>query len=148
MAMRSLHKLTRLARLTQDIRRFLRTPELAIYGHPGSPYLQLLRAAGCEFGDLKSLVDKEGLEGSLSRLVEVGVFVTFDEFKGRKETVRGSRRLNFAEEDFDNPSISPHFEAQSGGTRSPGTSVKTGFPFMADMAVNNALTPHVHRLSQ
>jgi len=69
MAMRSLHKLTRLARLTQDIRRFLRTPELAIYGHPGSPYLQLLRAAGCEFGDLESLVVEEGLEGSFSRLV-------------------------------------------------------------------------------
>lgn len=173
MTLRFLHKLAKLVRLTRDIRRFLRTPvsaeqaveivgrrlatreerflrtaERAIYGHPGSPYLQLLRAAGCEFGDLKSLVAEEGLEGSLSRLVEAGVFVTFDEFKGRKETVRGSRRLNFAEEDFDNPFISPHFEAQSGGTRSPGTSVKTGFPFMADMAVNNALTLHVHRLSQ
>jgi len=173
MAMRFLHKLTRLARLTRDIRRFLHTPvsveqaveivgrrlatreerflrtaERAIYGHPGSPYLQLLRAAGCEFGDLKSLVDKEGLEGSLSRLVEAGVYVTFDEFKGRKEAVRGGRRFSFAEEDFDNPSISPHFEAQSGGTRSPGTSVKTGFPFLADLAVSNALTLHVHGLSR
>jgi hypothetical protein len=173
MAMRFLHKLTRLARLTRDIRRFLHTPvsveqaveivgrrlatrkerflwmaEQAIYGHPRSPYLQLLRAAGCEFGDLKSLVDKEGLEGSLSRLVEAGVYVTFDEFKGRKEAVRGGRRFSFAEEDFDNPSISPHFEAQSGGTRSPGTSVKTGFPFLADLAVSNALTLHVHGLSR
>jgi hypothetical protein len=91
--------------------------ERAIYGHRRSPYLQLLRAAGCEFGDLKALVDKEGLERALSRLVEAGVFVTFDEFKGRKEAVRGSQRFIFVEDDFDNPHLSPHFEARSGGTR-------------------------------
>lgn len=164
MALLWLDKLRRLARLTREVRRFLRTPislhraiaviqrrlatreerflqiaEEAIYGHHRSPYFQLMRAAGCEYGDLKALVAKEGLEASLSRLVESGVYVTFDEFKGRKVAIRGSQHFRFAEEDFDNPCMSPHFEAQSGGTRSAGTPVKTGFPFMADLAVNTAL---------
>ncbi len=165
-------RIARVARLTRDTRRFLRTPvslnqavevirtrlttredrflqiaEQAIYGHPRSPYLQLLRAEGCELGDLRALVSKEGLEASLSRLAEGGVYVTFDEFKGRKEAIRGSRRLTFAEEDFDNPEIIPHFEARSGGTRSSGTRVKIGFSFMTDLALNAALTLHVHGLS-
>jgi len=127
--------------------RFLRMAERAIYGHRRSPYLQLLRAAGCEFGDLKALVDKEGLERALSRLVEAGVFVTFDEFKGRKEAVRGSQRFIFVEDDFDNPHLSPHFEARSGGTRGPSTSVKRGLPSIADLAAKTALALNAHRLS-
>jgi len=121
-------------RLATREERFLRMAEPAIYGHRRSPHQQLLRAAGCEFGDLKALVDKEGLEGALSRLVEAGVFVTFDEFKGRKEAVRGSQRFIFVEDDFDNPHLSPHFEARSGGTRGPSTSVKIVLPFIADLA--------------
>lgn len=153
MTLPSLRDLAMLARLTRDFPGFIRTPitseqaveiirgrlaareerflrmaERAIFGHERSPYHQLLRAAGCEFGDLKALVDKEGLEVALSRLVEAGVFVTFDEFKGRKEATRGTRRFVFAEDDFDNPHLSPHFEARSGGTRGPSTSVKRGLP--------------------
>jgi hypothetical protein len=135
-------------RLAAREERFLRMAERAIYGHQRSPYHQLLRAAGCEFGDLKALVDKEGLERALSRLVEAGVFVTFDEFKGRKEAVRGSRRFVFAEDDFDNPHLSPHFEARSGGTRGPSTSVKRGLPSIADLAVTTALALDAHGLSQ
>ena len=167
-----LNDLAMLARLTRDFRGFIRTPitseqaveimqgrlaareerflrmaERAIYGHPRNPYHQLLRAAGCEFGDLKALVDNEGLEAALSRLVESGVFVTFDEFKGRKEAVRGSQRFVFAEDDFDNPHLSPHFEARSGGTRGPSTSVKRGLPSIADLAVTTALALDAHGLS-
>ena len=173
MTLHCLNDLAMLARLTRDFPRFRRSPitveqavgiiqgqqetreerflamaEQAIYGHPPSPYLQLLRAAGCEFGDLKALVAREGLEGTFSRLVEAGVYVTFDEFKGRKEAVRGSQRFAFEVEDFDNPHLSPHFEVRSGGTRSPGTSVKMGLPFIADLAVNTALALHVQGLSR
>lgn len=173
MPLQWLNNLPMLARLTRDFPRFLRTPltpeqavaviqrqlesreerflriaEQAIYAYPRSPYLQLLRAAGCEFGDLKALVAAKGLEGALSELVEAGVFITFDEFKGRKEIVRGGRHFAFLEEDFDNPCISAHFEAQSGGTRSAGTVVKMAFPFIADLAVNTALALCAHGLSQ
>jgi len=162
-----------LLRLTRDLRTFLRTPmiaeqaieiirhrlatrekrfltmvEQAIFNSPRSPYLQLLRAAGCDFGDLTALVNREGLEGALSRLVEAGVYVTFAEFKGHKEAVRGSQRFSFDEDDFDNPFLSPHFEARSGGTRSPGTSVKIHFSYISDLAVDTAVTLHLHGLSR
>jgi len=172
MARLRLLDLAKLPRLTQAYHRFLRTPITAaqaveiirgrlatreerfiqiagraIYEHPGSPYLQFLRAAGCEFGDLKALVAKEGLEGALSRLVEAGVYVTFDEFKGRKEAVRGGRQFVLAEKDFDNPHISPDLEVRSGGTRSPGTPVRMQLAFIADLAVDTALALQAHGLS-
>ena len=135
-------------RLAMREERFLTMAGQAIFKRPRSPYLRLLRAAGCELGDFKSLVDREGLDGALSRLVEDGVYVTFDEFKGRKEAVRGSQRFSFFEEDFDNPSVSPHVEARSGGTRSAGTSVKIHFSYLGELAVNTALTLHSHGFSK
>src|SRR5215210_6851884 len=90
-------------RLATRGERFLGMARTAIFGHPRSPYLPLLQAAGCELGDLQALVADQGLEGALSRLVEAGVYLTFDEFKGQKAVVRGSQRLTFDEADFDNP---------------------------------------------
>ncbi|HLA81901.1 MAG TPA: hypothetical protein VJP78_09855, partial [Thermoleophilia bacterium] len=84
-------------------RRFLEVARETIYAHPESPYRELLREAGCAFDDLKDLVAREGLEGALSALAAAGVYVTFDEFKGRRQAVRGSRRFQFADVDFDNP---------------------------------------------
>jgi hypothetical protein len=127
---------------------FLRMVEQNIFGNPRSPYLSLLTMAGCEFGDLKTLIYKEGLEEVLSRLVEAGVYVTFDEFKGRKDVIRGSQRFTFSEKDFDNPHLSSYFEIRSGGTRGPGTAVKVGLPFITDLAVNQVLALYVQGLSQ
>jgi hypothetical protein len=134
-------------RLAAREARFLALAGRAIYGHLGSPYLALLRAAGCEWGDLEVLVRREGLEGALGRLVECGVYLTFDEFKGRQPVVRGSLRLAVSEADFDQPGLKPHVEAWSGGTRGPATSVKMGLSYFADLAVNTALALQAHGLS-
>jgi hypothetical protein len=133
-------------RLATREQRFVRIAERAIYDHPNSPYLQLLKAAGCELGDLRALVSREGLEGALERLDEAGVYVTLDEFKGRNDVVRGSRRFSFGEDDFDNPTVFPHIEAYTGGTRSPGTSVKMSLPYFADLAINTAPAFAAHQL--
>jgi len=135
-------------RLETREERFLRMVKQAIYGYPQSPYLQLLQAAGCQFEDLRALVNQDGLEGALSHLVQAGVYVTFDEFKGRSVAVRGGRRFVFDEADFNNPCLSPHFEVRSGGTRGPGTSVRTALPFIADLAVSTSLALHAHGLSE
>jgi hypothetical protein len=134
-------------RLATRGERFLGLAQRAIYGYPASPYRQLLKAAGCEPGDLRTLLSGEGLEGTLRRLAEAGVYLTFEEFKGRREVVRGSARLSFQQENLDNPFAIPHFEAQSGGTRGPGTSVKMAFPYFADLAVNTAVAFEEHGLS-
>jgi hypothetical protein len=95
-----------LARLTRDLPGFLRSPltvaqassmvqrrlacrvesfltlaERLIYRHPRSPYRQLMRWVGCEAGDLRALVAREGLEGALSQLAAMGVYVAFDELR-------------------------------------------------------------------
>lgn len=135
-------------RLATREERFLAQAARLIYASPQSPHRRLLDAAGCELGDLRALVAREGLEGALTRLVADGVYVTYDEFKGRNEAVRGSRRFRFTEADFDNPNISPHFEARTGGTRSSGTPVKFDLRFVRDQAANIALTLDAHGMLQ
>jgi hypothetical protein len=134
------------ARLAEREARFLALAERAIYGHPGSPYLHLLREAGCDYADLRTLVAARGLEGALSQLAASGVYVTFDEFKGRREAVRGGRRFTFSDVDFDNPLVAPHFEVRSGGTRGPATAVRTHLDFVTELATSTALAFQVHGL--
>jgi hypothetical protein len=173
MPRRTLSELAKLARVTRDLPPFLRTPlhvgqaaeiieerlrsrqerflrmtQRLIYNNPRSPYLQLLRNAGCEFSELTVMVARNGLEGALAQLAAAGVYLTFDELKGRKEVVRGSRRFSFGEDDFDNPAIAPHIESWSGGSRGPSTSVKMTLPYFGDLAVNTAVALRVHGLSE
>src|SRR5947208_15981190 len=77
----------RLARREAD---FLALARRTIYANPGSPYRRLLEVAGCEAGDLERLARQEGLEGALRALFRQGVYLTVDEFKGRRPAVRGS----------------------------------------------------------
>jgi hypothetical protein len=129
------------ARLTRDLPPFLRTPldpetalarlqralatreqrlawlvERGVYARPTSPFARLLRHAGCELGDFRALLCREGVEGALGVLADRGVYVTFDEVKGRREAVRGSARFAFRGDDFDNPLFAPHLAAYTGGT--------------------------------
>lgn len=62
---------------------FLRLVQRGIFSYPRSPYLPLLKLAGCELGDIQNLVREKGLEGTLLTLREAGVYFTFEEFKGR-----------------------------------------------------------------
>lgn len=128
--------------------RFLRAVRETVYAHPGSPYRALLGEARCTFEDLRALVSREGLEGALSALAAAGVYVTFDEFKGRKPVVRGNREFRFTDADFDHPGVSPHLEATSGGTRGAPTSVKMSLAFVADQAAGTAVALDAHGLGQ
>src|SRR5687767_7935647 len=69
---------------------FLRILESGVYGRPRSPYLSLLRHARVEFGDLACMVRRDGIEATLAKLYDAGVYVTLDEFKGRAPIQRGS----------------------------------------------------------
>jgi hypothetical protein len=113
--------------------------ELAIFANLRSPYLKLFRAAGCEIGDLKSLVTREGVEPALRTLHQSGIYVTFDEFKGRTPAVRGSQTFVFRDTDFDNPLITPHFHSSSGGTRGRPTRILIDLDHVAQSAPHWAL---------
>src|SRR5262249_33532211 len=60
-----------------------------VYARADSPYLKLLKHAGCEFSDLSDQVGRHGLEGALARLAAAGVYLTAPEMKGKTDVVRG-----------------------------------------------------------
>src|SRR5690348_11347123 len=49
-------------------RRFLQIAQTRIFSCPTSPYLKLLRIAGCTFSDLEDQVRRNGLEDTLAFL--------------------------------------------------------------------------------
>jgi hypothetical protein len=96
---------------------FLAVLEHAVYRNPQSPYLPLLRSAGLELGDVAGLVRGEGLEASLGRLYDAGVYVSLDEFKGRVALERSGLSLPPGHRAFDNPLLTSSFQIASGGSR-------------------------------
>ena len=97
--------------------RFLAKLARSVYGYPRSPYRKLLECAGCELGDVRRLVETDGLDEALGRLATAGVSLTYEEFKGRAPVVRGSRTFSFEPSDFDDPLMAADTFAATGGTR-------------------------------
>jgi hypothetical protein len=131
------------ARIREDMRRrderFLLKVERAVFANPSSPYLELFRAAGCTLDDLRALVARDGIEGALHALYTAGVYVTFEEFKGRRPIVRGSQTFSVRADDFDNPVVVPHFQATSGGTRGRPTRILIDLEHIGQSAPHWAL---------
>ena len=50
----------------------------------GSPYATLLRHAGLEPAGVAEMAAREGVDGTLARLLRAGVYLTVDELKGRR----------------------------------------------------------------
>ena len=96
---------------------FLDLLDQAVYRNPASPYLPLLQAAGAELGDVTRLVRSDGLEATLGRLYDDGVYVTLDEFKGRVPLERSGLSLPPGHRAFDNPLRTARFQIVSGGSR-------------------------------
>jgi len=95
---------------------FLRVLEQAVYRRAESPYRKLLAWAGVELGDVRKMVDEDGIEGALSRLLDAGVYVHFEEFKGKRPIRRSGLEIAVTAEDFDNPLLAREFELATGGS--------------------------------
>ncbi len=102
---------------------FLRLLERGVFARPASPYARLMRLARCEMGDVRDMVKRQGLESSLRALRESGVYVTFDEMKGREPIVRHGESFAVTTDDFSNPLLRPAYEGESGGSTGVGTRV-------------------------
>ncbi len=102
--------------LDQQESHFLQMIEGGIFGHPGSPYLPLFEMAGVEYGDVASMVRDSGIEKTLGNLRNAGIYVGFEELKGRTPIVRNGREFPTTPRDFDNPHSKPNFFGESGGT--------------------------------
>ncbi|HEX7475152.1 MAG TPA: hypothetical protein VF318_04230 [Dehalococcoidales bacterium] len=105
----------------------------AIYDYKISPYLKLLELAGCEYGDFENIVRSDGIEPALKKLALKGVYISIEEFKGKKEVTRGGNVFKFKESDFDNPFLSRRFESYSSASRSSGTRTTYDFEHLKDI---------------
>jgi hypothetical protein len=89
--------------LEQREKAFLDLVRAQIYERGAGVYFRLLRMAGCDFADLQSHVAHNGLENTLQKLADEGVYLTSDEFRGKKELVRGGRTFPVSRIDFKMP---------------------------------------------
>ena len=112
----------------------------AIYERPSSPYRRLLDAAGCAYADLERLVAREGVEGALRELLRNGVYLTVDEFKGRRPVRRGPLTLETSPDALRNPWSKFHLPSRTSGSRGAATPVLVDLDFIRDRAVNTAIT--------
>jgi len=133
----------RMARRTDN---FLRLVERSVYGVPRSPYLALLKLAGCELGDLRALVHDKGLEGALRELRTAGVYVSYEEFKGRKPIVRDGFMLPVTPRDFDNPFARRDFALMTGGSTGLANQVYQDLDHIAALATIDMLVLAEHKL--
>jgi hypothetical protein len=113
---------------------FLSRVHKGIYQNPRSPYHRLLKLAGCEYEDVESLVSQDGVEGALRRLLEEGVYLSWEEFRGKADVVRGATRFRFRQSDLDNPFISGWYKGRSSGSRSRGTRTKFDLRYRLDQS--------------
>ena len=67
---------------------FLRILERGIFAHPRSPYRRLFARAGIGYEEVAKGVRSDGMEATLGRLYNEGVYVTYEEFKGRRPIIR------------------------------------------------------------
>jgi hypothetical protein len=88
--------------------------------HPGR---RLLAVAGCEYGDVDRLVRQDGVEGALLALYRAGVYLTVEEFKGRRPVVRGGTTIPVAPEALRLSGRSPALGTTTGGSRGGRTPV-------------------------
>jgi hypothetical protein len=132
------------AALRNREKNFLDLVKEAIYQNPKSPYLKLLELVGCEYGDMESLVNKEGIEATMHKLLAEGVYLSWEEFKGKTDVIRGGRHFQFNESDFDNPILPVSIEGSTGGSRSRGTSIMLNFERFYFLAAYNTVTFEAH----
>jgi hypothetical protein len=103
-------------RMSKRETNLLQTLDRGVWSNARSPYRALLRAAGCERGDVEGLVKAAGVEAALVQLRKAGVYVTFEEFKGRRPIERNGVVITPEPEDWDNPSFRRYFRVATGGS--------------------------------
>lgn len=104
----------------QRSRNLLQVLRRCVFSYPASPYAALLRAGGIAPETLVRWLETAGVEETLVRLEGAGVYVTVEEFKGKKPIERAGFRWNVAADDFQNRVYAGDLVARSGGSRSEG----------------------------
>ncbi len=132
------------ARLASREANLLSLLERAVFSRPTSPYHFLFREAGCDDVEIARLVARDGVDTALAKLYEAGVYLTFDEMKGRAPVVRGGRTLETTAESFANPLVRQVYESRSSGSTGKATSVSSGLNHLYDQTAMMLLGHHAN----
>lgn len=105
-------------RLASREESFLRLMKYAVYESSRSPYLPLLRDVGITWEDVRETVHKKGIESTLAGLRDEGVYLTFEEYKGRLALIRRGKEYPIRPAAFENPLVheSSYVEHTGGST--------------------------------
>lgn len=106
---------------------------------PSNPYRKLLDEARCEVGDLERLLEREGVEGCLRTLAREGVYLTVEEFKGRRSVVRGSCRFTVDSRQLYESGGARAFAVRSSGSRGPATRLPLSIAYLRDRTIDTHL---------
>lgn len=117
-----------------------------IYENPASPYLWLLKQAGCELGDAEKLIEQEEVEGALRELFRRGVYLTIDEFKAKQPVTRGNAKLWIDPMAFRNHRVKVYSAMQSSGTSGVASPpIPLTLDYARARAANTSLMLHARR---
>jgi hypothetical protein len=114
---------------------FLSLLKRGIFNHEDNIYCKLLKRIHCNYEDLVVSVQKLGVEGTLESLLQQGVFLTLDEFKGRKAVIRGSSKFTVVPENFTRPDVAS-LQIQTSGSSGQRGHVPVNFAYIGDRSVN------------
>lgn len=117
---------------------FLQRMRQAAYENERSPYLPLLRAAGIGFEDVRAALEKKGLDETLEDLRAAGVYLSFEEYKGRQPVERHGKTYRFDPAGLSNRSDGT-MDASTGGSTGPSVHVSQSLSFQQDNAVHTGL---------
>lgn len=132
------------SRIEQREENFLRTIDRGVFGNPGSPYRRLFEIARCSRNDIEQAIRADGVEPALEELKNAGVYITFEEFKGRRPIVREGEVIEVAPGAFDNPSRGGSYHVATGGSTGAGRRVNVDLDFLADRAPGVMIADDAH----
>ena len=113
---------------------FLRITKTHIFEYEPSPYLALFKAANITYTDVEHFLGKNSLEETLNILHDEGIYVTFEEIKGRTPIKRRGIEIEVEPEDFDSPNLTPFVFGRSGGSTGTPTRTKMDLAHVAQHA--------------
>jgi hypothetical protein len=118
-----------------------------VFGNNKSPFLKLFRHENIALEDIELLLSQQGLEGTLVRLYEAGIFVTYDEWRGLRPVKRGALEFLIKDSDTDNPLLSDAYEMHSSGSRGAGSRAFTDLALLSHESAFRLLALQSHGIS-
>src|SRR3972149_10524573 len=135
-------------RMDNRVSNFLTLAKKLIYENQYSPYRKLLLWVGCEYKDLEESVRHLGIENTLEKLRDEGVYLSLEEFKGKIPICRNGLTFETIQTDFDNPFLmGKSIQGSTSGSRSTGTRVMYDWNFLAEESANELMLFETHGIS-